>query len=139
MKKTWDGIRDLINISKKSSTNINQIVNGSQTFTDNKSIAKTLNNYFVNIVPYIENKIPKAKSPFQSYVGEQNPASIVLNPCDTDEIADIISIWCSKACGPFIIPTNLLKEFSKHFSKPISIIVNKSLHEGVFPQSLKLP
>jgi len=31
----------------------------------------------------------------------------------------------------------LLKEFSQHFSIPISIIINKSLQEGIFPQSLK--
>ena len=46
MKKTWDGIRNLINVSKKSSININKIVHENKTFTDNKSIAKTLNNYF---------------------------------------------------------------------------------------------
>ena len=139
MKKTWDGIRDLINVSKKSSTNINQIVNDNQTFTDNKSIAKALNNYFVNIGPSIENKIPKAKSSFQTYLGDQNPVSLILNPCDTDEITEIISSFgARKACGPFSISTNLLKEFSQHFSKPISIIVNKSLQEGVFPQSLKI-
>merc|ERR1711881_227345 len=54
MKKTWDGIRNLINVSKKSSININKIVHENKTFTDNKGIAKTLNNYFVNIGPSIE-------------------------------------------------------------------------------------
>ena len=139
MKKTWDGIRNLINVSKKSTTNINEIVHGDQTFTNNKSIAKALNDYFVNIGPSIEEKIPKGKSSFQSYLGDQNPVALTLNPCDADEVADIISTFgTSKASGPYSIPTNLLKEFSQHFSEPISIIVNKSLQEGVFPQSLKI-
>ena len=138
MKKTWDGIRDLINVSKKSSTNINEIIHDKQSFTDNKDIAKALNNYFVNIGPSIEEKIPKGKHPFQSYLGEQNPVALTLNPCDADEIAAIIATFgAGKASGPFSIPTNLLKEFSQHFSKPISIIVNKSLQEGVYPQLLK--
>ena len=138
MKKTWDGIRNLINVSKKSSTNINEIIHNNQSFTENKDKAKALNNYFVNIGPSIEEKIPKAKSSFQSYLGDPNPISFTLNPCDADEISDIISTFgAGKASGPFSIPTNLLKEFSLHFSKPISIIVNKSLQEGVFPQSLK--
>jgi hypothetical protein len=138
MNKTWDGIRNLINVSKKSSTNISQIVCNDQTFTENKSIAKALNDYFVNIGPSIENKIPKAKSSFQTYLGAQNPSSLILNPCDADEITEIISSFgANKACGPFSIPTHLLKEFSQQFSIPISIIVNKSLQEGVFPQSLK--
>ena len=77
MKKTWDGIRNLINVSKKSSTNINQIVSNDQTFTENKSIAKALNDYFVNIGPSIENKIPKAKTSFQTYLGAQNMSSLI--------------------------------------------------------------
>ena len=91
MKKTWDGIRNLINVSKKSSTNINQIVSNDQTFTENKSIATALNDYFVNIGPSIENKIPHAKTSFQTYLGEQNPSSIILDPCDANEISEIIS------------------------------------------------
>ncbi len=51
MKKTWDGIRDLINVSKKSSISSNKIVHDNQTFTDSNNIAKTLNNYFVNVGP----------------------------------------------------------------------------------------
>ena len=137
-KKTWDGIRDLINVSKKSSININKIIHDNQTFTDNKSIAKTLNNYFVNIGPSIEKTIPKPKSSFQSYLGDHNPTALTLNPCNEDEITEIISKFgVNKASGPYSIPTHLLKEFSHHFSKPLTILVNKSLNEGVFPQSLK--
>ena len=91
MKKTWDGIRNLINVSKKGSTNINEIVHGNQTFTDNKAIATALNDYFVNIGPSIEEKIPKGKSSFQSYLGDPNPVALALNPCDATEIAEIIS------------------------------------------------
>ena len=139
MKKTWDGIRNLINVSKKSSTNINQIIYDDETFTDNKGISQALNNYFTNVGPSIEKKIPKSKKPFSSYLGEANPSNIILNPCDAEEINDIISSFgASKASGPYSIPTNLLKEFSNHFSVPISIIINKSLNEGIFPQSLKI-
>ena len=139
MKKTWDGIRNLINVSKKSSTNINKIIHDNESFTDNLSISKTLNNYFVNVGPSIEKKIPKAKKSFQSYLTEPNPVDLILNPCDANEINEIISSFGSgKASRPFSIPSNLLKEFSIQFSEPISIIINKSLQEGIFPQSLKI-
>jgi hypothetical protein len=126
-------------VSKKSSININKIVLENQTFTDNKRIAKTLNKYFVNVGPSIEKKIPKGKTSFKSYLGEQNPISMPLDPCDAAEISDIISTFgVNKASGPFSLPTSLLKEFSQLFSIPLAIIVNKSLQEGVFPQSLKI-
>ena len=138
LKKTWDGIRDLINVSKKSSTNISKIIHKKETITDNKTISQTMNNFFVKIGPSIEKKIPSAKTPFQTYLNEQNIHNFVLNPCNTEEITTIISSFGSgKASGPYSIPTNLLKEFSQHFSKPLKIIINKSLHEGSFPQPLK--
>ena len=74
-----------------------------------------------------------------SYLNDPNPLNFVLDPCDANEIQDIIaSLGLGKASGPFSIPTNLLKEFSAQFSVPISIIINKSLQEGIFPQSLKI-
>ena len=73
MKKTWDGIRALINVSKKSSININKIIHDNKTFTDNKSISKALNKYFVNVGPSIEQKIPKAKQNFMTCLNDPNP------------------------------------------------------------------
>jgi hypothetical protein len=138
MKKTWDGIRNLINVSKKSSININKIVHENKTFTDNKSIAKTLNNYFVNIGPSIEEKIPKAKSPFQNYLGERNPASVILDPCSEEEITEIISKFgVSKASGPFSIPIHILKEYSDFLVTPLTCIVNKS--QSPFPWNTLAP
>ena len=42
LKKTWDGIRDLINVSKKSSININKLIHEDRTITDNKTITQTI-------------------------------------------------------------------------------------------------
>ena len=89
--------------------------------------------------PTIEKKIPKVKTSFHSYLGDQNNINLLLNQCDEDEVSEIISSFgTGKACGPFSLPTNLLKEFSQHFTKPLTIIINKSLQAGVFPQSLKM-
>ena len=39
VKKTWDGIRELINVSKKSFTNLNKIIHNKKVITDGKGIA----------------------------------------------------------------------------------------------------
>ena len=44
----------------------------------------------------------------------------------------------SKLCGPSSIPSNLLKQFSDLFVRPLEILINKSLEEGTFPSLLKL-
>ena len=134
IKKTWDGIRELINVNKKTKIMINKIIHNEKVFTDKKGIAETMNNFFVNIGDSIEKKIPKAKKSFQSYLQDPNPNRLVLNQCDAVEIASIIaSFGAGKATGPFSIPTNLLKEFSRYFVDPLVTIFNKTLQEGIFP------
>ena len=62
-----------------------------------------------------------------------------LEECNEDEIIAIISNFGNrKSSGPNSIPTNLLKEFVHHFAKPLKLIINKSLAEGVFPSLLEI-
>jgi len=138
IKKTWEAIRDLINISKKSSTKINKIIHNNQHITDNKDIADTINNFYTNVGSSVEAKIPQPKKSFREYLGNSNHRPISLNECSLDEVDKLINnISISKACGPFSIPTKILKEFSNIFSPIITVLVNKSLREGVFPKLLK--
>ena len=138
IKKTWEAIRNLINVSKKSSTKINKIIHNDQHITDNKGIADTINNFYTSIGSSIEAKIPQSKKSFQEYLGNSNFSSIYLNECTLEEITKIINdINISKSCGPFSKPTKILKEFSNILSPTLAIIINKSIKEGVFPKLLK--
>ena len=138
IKKTWEAIRNLINVSKKSSTKINKIIHENQHITENKGIADTINNFYTGIGSSIEAKIPQSKKSFQEYLGNSNFSSICLDECTLEEISKLINnINVSKSCGPFSIPTKLLKEFSNVLSPVLTVIVNKSIKEGVFPKLLK--
>ena len=61
LKKTWSIIKDVINKKKKSSSSSKFVINGS-TVTDNITIAKHFNEYFVNIASELASKIPKSKT-----------------------------------------------------------------------------
>ena len=57
-KKTWEGIRKIVNIkmsSKPSQLNIN-----GKIIDDDKKLATNFNNFFVNVGQNTENAIPKA-------------------------------------------------------------------------------
>ena len=137
MKKTWEGIRDLINVTKKTSTNITKLFK-DKVISDNRDISNTINNFFVNIGTSVESKIPPSQKPFNEYLNARNPISLTLLECTEEEVNDIIKKFSvSKSCGPFSIPSSILKEFAPYFLLPITNIINKSLHEGVFPESLK--
>ena len=138
VKKTWDGIRDLINVSKKSSTRISKLIQDKTSIIQNSEISNTMNQFFVNIGSSVEAKIPQSKKVFTDYLGGMFPESITTHECSQDEILEIIQDFnTSKACGPFSIPTKIIKEFSKYLIIPLTKIVNASINEGVFPQDLK--
>ena len=61
LKKTWSIIKDVINKKKKSSSSSKFVINGS-TVTDNITIAKHFNKYFVNVASELASKIPKSKT-----------------------------------------------------------------------------
>ena len=62
VKKTLDRIRDLINVTKKKSTNISKLSN-DKILNDNYAIANEMNNFFVNIGSTVEAKIPPSNNP----------------------------------------------------------------------------
>ena len=59
LKKTWSIIKDVINKKKKSFSSSKFIINGG---TDNITIAKHFNKYFVNVASELASKIPKSKT-----------------------------------------------------------------------------
>ena len=137
VKKTWEGIRDLINVSKKTSTNITKLYK-DKLITDNRELANTINKFFVNIGSSVESKIPPSSKTYIEYLDARNPASLFLLECTEEEVYDIIAKFStSKASGPFSIPSKILKEFAPYLILPIANIINKSILEGVFPDSLK--
>ncbi len=61
IKETWKGIRDLINVSKKSDININKLIVDGKEIINPREMADSMNNFYVNIGTSIEKKIPKVK------------------------------------------------------------------------------
>ena len=54
IKKTWEGIRELVNMSKKKSFRIQMINHNNKPITDNKQIANTFNDFYANLGKNIE-------------------------------------------------------------------------------------
>ncbi len=139
MKETWKGIRNLINVSKKSTTNINKLIENGKDITNPIEMADMINKFYINIGKTVEEKIPKANKSFLHYLIDRNAFNIVLNPCTIEEIKKYVSdMTLYKATGPNSIPTNVLKQFIDELIEPLVTIINKSLKEGIFPDILKI-
>ena len=71
--KTWEGIREIVNISKKGSKVINYIQNGSNmTVNSPKEIAEELNKHFISIANNIEKKLIKPNCDFSKFLKYPN-------------------------------------------------------------------
>ena len=136
-KKTWDGIRLLINVSKRKNDLPSKIFYKNEEKSTSSDIANSFNDFFSNIGKNVEEKIPKSETAFSAYLKESSDKSIFLRACNNDEILSIISdLYFSKASGPNSVPSFILAEFSPLLVEPLCSIINLS-REGVFPSLLK--
>ena len=139
VKKTWDGIRNVINVSKKKKTSPTKTIYKNEIKSSNIDMAESLNDFFIHVGSTLEKNIPKSNKTFTSYLGNANKNSIFLKPCDNTELLLIVNgMNTSTACGPNSLPTNLLVEFTNELINPLVSIINMSLKEGVFPRLNKV-
>ena len=136
--KSWENIRDIINITKKSKNNINSIQVNGKDITDPAIIANEFNNHFTEIAKEIEAKLIAPNFHFSNYLSEPVEETLTFRATNDLEVTSIInSLNARKGFGPASIPTDFLKLFKDELSKPISLLANFSLHTWMFPNILK--
>ena len=97
-----------------------------------------MNDFFTNFGSNVEKKIPKPKSSFQVYLNDPNIQNIIHKPCDEHEIKEIIKEFASsKASGPNSIPVNVIKSACSILAPIMTHLINTSLVQWKYPQSLK--
>ena len=138
MKKTWEGIRKIVNI-KKTSPKIYQLNIGGEIIDDDKELATDFNNFFVNVGPNTEASIPKVPNISPSkFLKNRNQINFVIAHISNEEILDIINSLENKTTGPFSIPVKLLSLIPDLIIIPLAYIINMSLLTGVYPDLLKV-
>ena len=138
IKKTWDGIRKIINVKKSTKFSISHLNVNGKIIDDSVGIANSFNNFFVNVGPETDKNVPKVPnlSPDQ-FLKNRNQYNFIIAHISTKEIVDIISALPKKGTGPASIPINLLKLIADIIAIPLSRIINLSFAKGVFPEILK--
>ena len=136
--KTWDGIRDIINITKKSKNYINSIQVNGRGVTDPAFIANEFNNQFTTIAKQIKAKLITPKFHFSNYLSEPVEETLTFGATDKLEVTSIInSLNAGKAFGPASIPNNFLKLFKNELRKFILLLANISFNISMFPNIFK--
>ena len=136
--KTWEGIRDTINITKRPKNNINSIKVNHRDITDPAIFANEFNDHFITIVKQIEAKLITSYLHFSNYLSKPVEETLTFRQKGTLEVTSIInSLNARKAFGSASIPNNFSKLLKNELSKPISLLVNNSFNMLMFSNILK--
>ena len=105
-----------------------------------KKVADKFNEYFTEIGPKLAKSIDTAnKAPFNHYLATPCAASFNFVFTKPDDFEKIIRNLKPKSSeGYDKISTKVLKEIENVISHPLSIIINRSLCTGIFPDKLKI-
>ena len=140
MKKTWQGIKQIINLNNETGPQISQLCYEGKQINSNKSMANAFNDFFNKIGTKLDEEIPICKKPegIIYYLSERIPYSFLIFPTTPLEIIDIITnLDGSKSSGPCSVPTKMLKLVVKEISIPFNDICI-TFTESTFPDKNKM-
>ena len=139
VRKTWSGIKEIINVSKSSFPTSPVSINYDDTsLSDEKDIANRINEFFVNVGPNLDKDIQNSTCSYLDFLGPSTHNSIYIAEVTLYEIRFLLSkMQMSKSCSPFSFPNKILKENADVCSGILQILISKSLREGHFPSFLK--
>ena len=136
-KQIWIGINTLLNRHKKQQNTIYLEENGF--ISDPTKIANKFNDFFLNIAEKLSSKIENKNSSYQDYLKNPNKTKFFLKETTPDEVVKITDQLDSKKSSDiYNISPDVVKLSSQVVAEALSIIFNRCVREGHFPDALKL-
>ena len=141
MKKTWEGINNLLNRKKVNTKQIDSIQNPkneNKITRDASLISNILNEHFATVGPKLANQLPQSEKHFSDFLSKSK-SPFNFQPILASEVKlEILSILNDKSHGLYSSPTKLLKLASDKIDNVLAEIFNKSIVAGEYPEKLKL-
>ena len=139
IRKTWKGIKNIINIRELNKGQPTSMLIGKDLSTDPTKIAEGFNNYFSSIAKNLQEKIYFTGDDYMNYLKEPLNQRFLFESADTTEIILIINSFDNnKSTGPHSIPTDILKIIKSNICYPLKEIINLSFATGIYPIKLKI-
>ena len=111
----------------------------NKTISDEKQIAESFNNYFVNIGNSITNSISGSTTGYKRYLNKQYNSNFFLNPVvPTDLINTAKKLNSKRSEGPDNISTKIMKDSIDEIATPLCHVFNLSFTSGTFPTKMKI-
>ena len=140
-RKTWQCINGILNKSNHNPSYPESFNLNNTLITDTKDIAENFNDYFIDIGKNLADKIPLSQKSFVDYIPNRfnTSESCAIRLTDPYEIIDIVnSMSNSTSAGIDEVSINILKSVICCIAKPLSIIINLCIMNGIFPEKMKI-
>ena len=139
-KNTWKVINSILNSSKHKKTFPNFFLIDDTKVTNKDIIADRFNKFFSHIGSSLASKLRSSHSPtFSTYLDSSISYSFNFRDVTQEELIKIISCFKPKASsGPDGLSMKILKNIAIYLCPSLSVIINQSLHTGIFPNCLKI-
>ena len=141
--KVWKVINSLLcrDTDKKSSIKRKEVIehNGTLHKTNNE-ICNVFNHYFKNIAIDIAKELDSPKHHFDYYLKQSNQPTeqFVMTEVTESDVKKVISSLSNKtSTGPDGLSNKILKSIFPNISKELTLCINKSFNENIFPTVLK--
>ena len=139
IKKTWSGIREIVNLKNSDIHIITQLNINGVNLNNINDIVNNFNDFFVNVGSNIDLNIPVSdKIKPEQFLKNKNETCFNISHVTEEEVLNIIKSLENKSSGPFSIPLKLLKIVPDLIIKPLCSLINNSFSEGIFPDLLKI-
>ena len=139
IKKTWTGIKNIINIRNASKNQPSSMLIDKTMKTNPTDIAEGFNAYFSSIAEKLLPKPTPGTKHFSDYLSERVDRNFIFESADPVEVICIIdSLDSGKGSGPYSIRNDLLKALKANLCHPLTTIINMSFATGIYPDLLKI-
>ena len=144
MKKTWEGINELLYRRKKNLKNISKLkdlTNKGKIVKEASQIPNILNKHFATVGNRLASKLPSPPKHHLDYVSKciSPLSSFLFEEVFPDEIrSEILSIPNDKSYGLYSSPIKLLKLSSFIIAPVLSELLNLSIKSANYPSKLKI-
>ena len=135
-RKLWQAVNKLTG-KKVNNSKISNIIVNEQNMTEPSKISETFNDFFVNVAPDLEKKLPTSEINPLHYLSPRNPSSMRVPHATLNDITAIIRSLKSKKCNINDFSPIILKKNAHLIACPLTKLFNQSIQQGKFPHILK--
>ena len=140
IRETWRIINHVLKPKfNKKGNSVKQIIINNKIHENPDEISNLFNEFFVNIGRDIAESVDSGPDDHKKYLSHINvPNSFFFKPVLPNETCLILNSLKNKPGNINKVPIQVLKSINNIISIPLTIIINKSLTSGIFPDSLKI-